>query len=127
MLFKNYFLSQTNRELGGKIVSLYSIGYIYPSEFYKKYTKFSSQEEMIKRAKEEGINIEITVNDFSCSIYEKKVKGETYKITIENIDAILNNFFSKYTDFSSQKEMMEKAEQEYPSFINNEINLKYKN
>ena len=65
---KIVFLSQTNRELGGKIVSLYSIGYIYPSEFYKKYTKFSSQ-----------------------------------------------------------KEMMKKTEQEYPSFMNNEINLKYKN
>lgn len=108
-------------------MSLYSIGYIYPSEFYKKYTKFSSQEEMIKKAKEEGIHIEITVDYFSCSVYEKKVKSEAYKITLENIDEILNNFFSKYTDFSSQKEMMEKAEQEYPSFINNKINLKYKN
>ena len=60
-------------------------------------------------------------------LYEKKVKSEAYKITLENIDEILNNFFSKYTDFSSQKEMMKKAEQEYPSFMINEINLKYKN
>jgi hypothetical protein len=101
----------------------YNNGYIYPAEFYKKYTQFSSQEEMIEKAREEGIKIEITKNSFSCSVYEKKIKNESYKITIENIDKIFNDFFSKYTQFSSQEEMIEKAKQEYSSFMKNEINF----
>lgn len=86
----------------------YHKGYIFPDEFYKEYTDFKSHKDFIEKAKEEGIEIILNKTEYSSGV--SNLPG---KVTLKDVDKIVDNFIAKHSKFKSLEEMIVTAKNIY--------------
>lgn len=85
-------------------------GYIFPDDFYKKYTNFLSQDEFLKAA--EKVDLLITIKSD-----EVKFKNITPRKEKFDIDIMIDDFIKENTKFNSWQEFKEKGENNYITYL----------